>query len=393
METLGLYIQVPFCASKCSFCNFSSGVERGEVFDGYCHALAEEIRRLPDLYHSVGVTTGLFSSPVDTIYIGGGTPSLMGSRRLEKIVAGLHRQFRFTPEIEFTIEVTPGTANEDFLKNALAFGINRLSFGAQSFDDHELRSVGRLHSAQDTRAAFQTARRVGFGNINLDLIAGLPHQTEASWQSSLQSAISLQPEHISVYLFEIDERSRLGSESLRHGVRYHADAIPDDDFMADAYERARDLLPAAGYIQYEISNFALAACDSTHNRKYWQLKPYVGLGAGAHSFDGQFRWENSVAVEEYQRLLKQGESPISELHRLTPDAQMEEFFFLGLRQMEGIDVAYASRRWGPERLKQWAQKIESLERDSLLIRQNGHLRLAEKAVLISNEVFQEFIGL
>lgn len=393
MDTLGLYVQVPFCASKCSFCNFSSRVARAEVFDRYCRALAEEIRRLPEIYNSGAVGTELLMSPVDTVYIGGGTPSLMGSRRLEKIVADLHRQFRFAPEIEFTIEVTPGSADEDFLKNALALGINRLSFGAQSFDDKELRSVGRLHSAQDTRSALQTARLVGFRNISLDLIAGLPHQTEASWRSSLQSAIALHPEHISVYLFEADEKSRLGSEVLRHGVRYHADTVPDDDFMADAYEQARDMLRADGYIQYEISNFALSACDSIHNRKYWQLKPYVGLGAGAHSSDGQVRWENALAVEEYQRRLEQGESPICEIHRLTPDAQLEEFFFLGLRQIEGIKIADASRRCGREWFKRWVPKIESLERANLLVRHNGHVRLAEKVLLISNEVFQEFIGL
>jgi putative oxygen-independent coproporphyrinogen III oxidase len=392
METLGLYIQVPFCASKCSFCNFSSRVARGDVYDRYCRALAEEVIRLPDYYKSVALAANPFEIPVDSVYVGGGTPSLLGSDRIERIVANLHRQFRFGPEVEFTMEVTPGSADRGFLRRALELGINRLSVGAQSFDDAELRSVGRLHTAEDTRAIVQDARQVGVSNINLDLIAGLPHQTEASWRLSLQSVIALRPEHISVYLFEIDEKSRLGSEVLRHGVRYHADTVPDDDFMADAYEQARDLLREAGYIQYEISNFALPGRESVHNRKYWQLRPYVGLGAGAHSSDGQFRWENAASVEKYQSLLEQGNSPICGQRRLTPDAQLEEFFFLGLRQMEGIELAEARRRWGTDQVERWARKIESLEHDGWLERQNGHVRLTKRALLISNEVFQEFIG-
>lgn len=392
METLGLYIQVPFCASKCSFCNFSSRVVRGDVYDSYCRALAKEIERLPEYYKAAALAADPFEIQVDSVYMGGGTPSLLGGDRIRKLVSDLHRRFQFAADVEFTLEVTPGSADEDFLKLALALGINRLSVGAQSFDDVELRSVGRLHSAEDTRALVETARRVGFANISLDLIAGLPHQTEASWRRSLQSVTTLQPEHISVYLFEIDEKSRLGSEVLRHGVRYHADAIPDDDFMADAYDQAREMLRGAGYIQYEISNFALPGRESIHNCKYWQLKLYVGLGAGAHSCDGQSRWENVAAVDDYERRLEHGKSPICDQRRLTPEAQLEEFFFLGLRQMEGITLAEAGRRWGRKRVERWALRIESLEHDGWLERHKGRVRLAEKALLISNEVFQEFIG-
>jgi oxygen-independent coproporphyrinogen-3 oxidase len=392
METLGLYIQVPFCASKCSFCNFSSRVAPGDVYKRYCQALAVEIERLPEFYKSAGVAPNIFKLSVDTVYIGGGTPSLLGIGRVEKIVADLHRRFQFAPALEFTLEVTPRSADKDFLKRALGLGINRLSIGAQSFADEELRSVGRLHSADDTRTLIQTARREGFANISVDLIAGLPHQTESSWQLSLQSAISQRPEHISVYLFEIDEKSRLGSEVLRHGVRYHADAMPDEDFMANAYNEARRLLGQTGYVQYEISNFALQGRESIHNRKYWQLRPYLGLGAGAHSSDRQSRWENATSVEEYERRLTHGDSPICEQRRLTPDAQMEEFFFLGLRQTEGINLAEVDRRWGREPLERWTEKLDSLAQGGWLERHNGRVRLAEKALLISNEIFQEFIA-
>lgn len=393
METLGLYIQVPFCASKCSFCNFSSRVARAGAYDAYCQAVVQEIESLPEIFARAGIAPAIFEKTIDSVYIGGGTPSLLGADRLNSIVAGLHRLFRFDSNVEFTLEVTPGSADKDFLNQALILGINRLSIGAQSFDDRELRSVGRLHSADDTRALIRTARNAGFENISLDLIAGLPHQTPASWNSSLESAIAQRPEHLSIYLFEIDEKSRLGGEVLRHGARYHAGAIPDEDFMADSYDLARAQLRQAGYRQYEISNFALPGRESIHNQKYWQLEPYLGLGAGAHSFDGRFRWENATAVEEYESRLARRESPIFEQRRLTAEAQLEEFLFLGLRQLDGIHLAEARRRWGSGPIERLAQKIESLQSDGWLERQNGRVRLAKKALLVSNEVFQEFIGI
>lgn len=392
METLGLYIQIPFCASKCSFCNFSSRVARADVYDAYCRAVVQEMESLPEIYGRAGIAPAIFQKTVDTVYIGGGTPSLLGAGRLHQMVTGLHRLFRFSPNVEFTLEVTPGSADKAFIDHVRTLGINRLSIGAQSFDDGELRSVGRLHSADDTRALIRTARDEGFDNISLDLIAGLPHQTPISWNSSLESAIAQTPEHLSIYLFEIDEKSRLGGEVLRHGARYHAGAIPDDDFMVDAYELGREKLRQAGYRHYEISNFAVPGRESVHNRKYWQLEPYLGLGAGAHSSDGQFRWENATAVEEYERRLAQGESPICEQRRVNSEAQLEEFFFLGLRQLDGINLIEALRRWGSAPLGRWTQKIRSLESDGWLELHNGRVRLAEKALLVSNEIFQEFIG-
>lgn len=391
MDTLGLYIQVPFCASKCSFCNFSSRVARSDVYDRYCQALAQEIEGLPVFYLSGGVSDHLLETPVDSVYFGGGTPSLLGGERLSQIIADLHRRFRVASAAEFTMEVTPGSADKDFLRQALALGINRLSIGGQSFADAELRAVGRLHSAEDTRLLVMDARDQGIENISLDLIAGLPHQSQLSWKLSLQSVIELRPEHVSVYLFEIDEKSRLGSEVLKHGVRYHADKLPDEDFVADAYGQAREVLAQAGYVQYEISNFALPGRESLHNRKYWQLLPYVGLGAGAHSSDGRSRWENATLVDEYERRLDRGESPICAHHCLTADEQTEEFFFLGLRQMEGVNLAEAEDRWGSERIKRWSSGIGSLERDGWLERNGGRIRLAAKALLVSNEIFQEFI--
>lgn len=390
-KTLGIYAQVPFCASKCTFCNFSSQVAPQRVFHAYCSAVESEIERLSALYCSAGIDAELLRLPVDTIYFGGGTPSLLGAERLGGIARAIARRFGLASELEFTLELTPGSADDALLDSLRSLGVNRLSVGAQSFSDRELAAVGRLHSAADTVEQVLRARRAGYFNIGLDLIAGLPHQTEASWLETLKQVASLSPEHISVYLFEVDEKSRLGNEVLRHGDRYHADIVPDDDFMADAYETAREFLRTAGYEQYEISNFARAGFESRHNRKYWRLQPYIGLGAGAHSSDGLRRWSNEIAPETYQARLAQGESPIAESRSLSSQEQIEEFFFLGLRQCQGVDLEWARTRWGAARLAPWAHRISALQDDGLLERRDQRLRLPEQAYLVSNEVFEQFL--
>jgi len=391
METLGLYVQIPFCASKCSYCNFSSQVARPEVFDSYCRAIELEIERLPDLYDAQGVGQRLLDFPVDTVYVGGGTPTIIGAERLARILKAARERFQLEAPSEFTLEVTPASADENFLNEARGWGMNRVSIGAQSFSDRELRAVGRLHSAADTHETVVCARRAGFGNISLDLIAGLPGQTQSSWQESLRVAERLQPEHVSVYIFEVDEKSRLGKEVLRHGERYHATDVPDENFMADAYECARSFLRNAGYRQYEISNFALPGFESRHNQKYWRLEPYFGLGAGAHSFDGEWRWTNETSPEAYAQKLARGEAPLAETRRLTVEELGEEFFFLGLRQAEGVDLSEARQRWGEPALARWMSVIEELAERGLLVRQNDKVRLAEHALLVSNEIFQEFL--
>jgi oxygen-independent coproporphyrinogen III oxidase len=385
VNTVGIYVQIPFCASKCSFCNFSSAVARESVFDGYCNAIEEEIEWLH------GVPRFQFPVLCDTLYLGGGTPSILGQTRLQGLLEHLRRRFQFTDSPEITIEITPGSADRALLEGLRRLGFNRVSIGAQSFDDRELRSVGRLHSASETVQQVLLARAVGFHSISLDLIGGLPHQTQDSWQRSLRSAIGLEPEHVSVYLFEVDEKSRLGREVIEHGRRYHADAVPDDDFMAWAYGTAREALGDAGYTQYEISNFARPGYESRHNLKYWELKPYLGLGGGSHSFDGVHRWSNEVSPEIYAAKLGRGESPIAETRTLSVNEQVEEFFFLGLRQCRGVDLAAATERWGEKPIARWGDKIARLEREGLIERHEHSIRIPEQAYLVSNEIFQEFL--
>lgn len=391
MATLGIYIQVPFCASKCSFCNFSSRVVSSSWFESYSRVMAEEIERLPVILESEGIGKAILDLPVDTIYVGGGTPSLLGANRVGAIFEALRRRVNLERLAEFTLELTPGSADDEFLVDARAMGVNRLSVGAQSFHDRELRSVGRLHSADDTRGLVRRARHFGFRNLSLDLIAGLPYQTMPAWVKSLCRAIELRPEHLSVYLFEVDEKSRLGREVLNKGSRYHASFLPGEDFMAEAYDVAREVLGREGYRQYEISNFALAGYESLHNRKYWRLEPYVGLGAGAHSFSGLCRWANEPEVGRYAAKLTAEQSPIAEFHHLSPEEQLEEFFFLGLRQSEGVDLMLASDRWGPGWLARWEETISNLTKEGWLERKSETVRLKESAYLISNQIFQEFL--
>jgi oxygen-independent coproporphyrinogen-3 oxidase len=294
--------------------------------------------------------------------------------------------------VEFTLETTPGSVDAMLLGNLRNLGVNRLSIGVQSFDDGELRAVGRLHSAADSVQLVHDARAVGFSNISIDLIAGLPLQSEASFQSGLAAAAKLRPEHISLYLFEIDEKSRLGREVVHGGGRYQAATVPSEDFMADAYDYARAFLTVEGYIQYEISNFALPGYESRHNQKYWRLDPYIGIGAGAHSFDGERRWSNQIDARGYMVRLEAGQSPILESCLISPEAQIEEFFFLGLRQCEGVDLEWARQKWGSDRLNCWKDNIRSLLADGWLISGGDRIRLAPKSFLLSNEIFQEFVS-
>ena len=390
--SLGIYIQVPFCASKCSFCNFSSGVERGAIFDRYTRSLQSELEAWPRFFPEAGIPTEILSSPVDSIYIGGGTPTLLEEERLGTFVTVLREHLPWREELEFTLETTPGSTPESLLDGLRSMGVNRLSIGAQTFDDRELRAVGRLHSADDTGQLVRDARRAGFQNISLDLIAGLPHQTEESFHRSLEASVALRPEHVSLYLFEVDEKSRLGREVVHGGSRYHASTVPGDDFMADAYEFGRAFLSTHGYAQYEISNFALPGSESRHNRRYWQLGPYVGLGAGAHSFDGARRWSNHVDVQRYLAHLDEGKSPIDALRGLTSEEQVEEFFFLGLRQADGVDLDEARQRWGENLVERWESRIQRLASEHWVIVEGSRVRLTPRAYLVSNEIFQEFVS-
>src|SRR5260221_5990079 len=298
--SLGIYIQVPFCQTKCTYCNFHTGVVSSSRFAPYAAAVQTEFRehRLRLANAGVVLPVSFESLAVDTVYFGGGTPSLLDPAHLAAIRQSIRETFP-SDFREVTLEADPETVEPAKAEAWVAAGINRISFGVQSFSDVELKAAGRMHRRADVYHAVPILHAAGIRNISFDLIAGLPHQTPETWRDSLDELIALAPQHVSIYLLEVDEGSRLGSELLRGGTKYSASAVPSDDAMAESYDLARTTLAAAGYQHYETSNFAKPDFASEHNRKYWCRAPYLGFGAGAHSFSGTERWANAQDAADY----------------------------------------------------------------------------------------------
>jgi oxygen-independent coproporphyrinogen III oxidase len=388
MKTLGIYVQVPFCQTKCTYCNFHTGVVSSARFAPYVNCVCREIAGRRELYEAAGIAlpAGLADAVVDTVYIGGGTPSLLDAGHLRRIVDAIRGNL--VAELsEVTLEADPETVTEEKAAAWVTAGINRVSFGVQSFCDAELQAAGRMHKRTDVYRAAAILRGAEIANISFDLIAGLPKQTRATWRDSLDSLVELAPEHVSVYLLEVDEGSRLGSELLRGGNRYSAGDVPGDDEMAEFYETACTVLGRAGYEHYEISNWAKPGFASRHNLKYWRREPYVGFGAGAHSFSGTERWANAHDAAGYVGAITAGRLPVEQHEVLTAESALEEELFLGLRQLEGIDVGRIEREYGVS----LDSRFERLTSAGLVERQGSLVRLAAGRVSVSNEVFVELL--
>jgi oxygen-independent coproporphyrinogen-3 oxidase len=383
--SLGIYIQVPFCQTKCTYCNFRTGVVSRDRHRPYAEAVCREIAKAGESPHA----------PVDTVYIGGGTPSLLDPAHLAKIMDALRSSLHLERPFETTLEADPETITPDKAAAWVATGFNRISLGSQSFDDSELQAAGRMHRRKDIFAAVEALRDAGIRNISMDLIAGLPRQTPESWDKSVEELLTIRPAHVSIYMLEIDEGSRLGREALVGGSRYSAQAIPDDDTIADFYETARQRLSAVEYQHYEISNWALSGYESRHNLKYWQREPYLGFGAGAHSFDGMMRWANAHDPARYVACVEQGSSPGEQFEGLTPMQVLDEEFFVGLRLLKGIDIEPIERdlaRELPARMAKIREQLERLESLGFIEREGSRIRLAPERLTVSNEVFLQLLG-
>jgi len=385
MGQLGVYIQVPFCQTKCTYCNFPTGVVPARRFEPYVEAVCEEIRNHSSRLEASGVSsaTGL---TVDTVYIGGGTPSLLDSRLLRQVLEAVRDSFSCALG-EVTLEADPETIESQKAAGWAATRVNRISFGVQSFIDDELKSAGRMHRASDVYKGVAILRSLGFANISFDLIAGLPRQTEASWRRSLEELIALSPEHVSVYIMEIDEGSRLGLEVLEGGSRYSARELPNDESMADFYGLAQRELKSAGYQQYEISNWAKPGFASRHNLKYWRREPYLGFGAGAHSFSGAQRWANVHDGAAYVAAIAAGKSAVERVDPVTRELALEEELFLGLRQLAGIDVGRIASQYGVD-LEERLLRLASL---GMVEREGNMLRLSADKLSVSNEIIVELL--
>lgn len=382
---LGIYVQVPFCQTKCTYCNFHTGVFSKSLYEPYVEALCREIADYPRLLEGAGIDAA--PGAVDTAYFGGGTPSLLAPGDLARVLAAARS--RFTCELrEVTLEADPETITPEKAAAWRQAGFDRISMGVQSFQDNELKFAGRMHRREDIFRANRILRQSGFRNLSFDLIAGLPHQTRESWEESVGQLLALRPEHVSIYMMEIDEGSRLGREVLAGGSRYSASALPDDDAMADFYEDACARLAAEGYLHYEISNWGLSGFESRHNLKYWRREPYYGFGAGAHSFNGHSRWANAHDPKAYDSAIQQGRLPVEQIEQISPEQALEEELFLGLRQLEGIDMERIEAQYGAS----LSERIEELRSRGLVEWNGSRLRLAADRLTVSNEVFVSLLN-
>jgi oxygen-independent coproporphyrinogen-3 oxidase len=409
---LGIYISVPFCKTKCSYCNFASDVFSKTVFERYVDRVCVDIANAPKVAMEMG---GHLDRQVDSIYLGGGTPTVLEARRLQQLFDSVRQQFEVRPDAEVTVECAPGTLGPEVLQGLLSCGVNRVSLGVQSFVDAEAAAVGRLHKRATVLDDIARLREAGITNINIDLIAGLPHQTAATWQQSLDATLATGATHVSVYMLEVDEDSRLGREVIAGGTRYHAHFVPDEDASADFYLAACEQLNGAGIAQYEISNFARAGLESRHNLKYWTRQPYLGFGVDAHSMLHAAREERDFSRVDNRQNTAEDLSPRGdgttavrfsasdslekyvagsppERTAVSRTNALEECLFLGLRLNRGVDLREIAANFGRQALENLRPTIAQSVSDELVEDYGDIIRLTPHGRLLSNEVFQRFLA-
>src|ERR1700733_2485571 len=386
MNSLGIYISVPFCRAKCTYCNFASGVSPASAHEQYVARVCEEVRSIRQRLGDAAIP-----EQVDSIYLGGGTPSVLPPALLGELAQTLRQEFTILPGAEITVECAPGQLDDPVLEAMLALGMNRISFGVQSLVDREAAATGRYHTRAVVLEDLERVRAAGVRNLSIDLIAGMPHQTTASWQESLDVLAATGVEHASIYMLEIDEDSRLGRELLAGGARYHAQTVPSEDLTADLYEGAIAALEAHGLRQYEISNFARVGSESRHNLKYWRREPYLGFGLDAHSMvrtqgGAALRFCTTAVLAEYLR----GDQ-VQDVRELSASEEMEEAWFLGLRLRAGVAWQDLASEFGRDRVELFEPVVQELCGHGLLTDANGVVSLTRRGVLLSNDVFDRFL--
>jgi oxygen-independent coproporphyrinogen-3 oxidase len=377
---LGLYLHIPFCASICGYCNFNRGLHDEDLRRRYVAALEREVRQAAD------------GTPVDTVFFGGGTPSLLEPDEVGRLLTACRESFAMDADAEVTLEVNPETSTEWRLAGFRDAGVNRLSFGVQSFDDAELVRLGRGHSADRARAAVSQARAAGMTNVSLDLMLWLPGQSPASWQATVDRAIDLGPEHLSLYLLELYPNAPLRETMARErpgdpGAWHQA---PDDE-AADMYLAGLDQLDRAGFHQYEISNVAQPGWQSRHNLKYWQSGNWRGFGCGAHSTVGGVRWQNVPSTTDYVETVDRGGDVTRGRQALSPDAQIEEALFTGLRLNIGIDRPSFARRFGLDPWSRYGDTLAPCIGDGLVWARDQRFGLTRQGMLVANEILVTFV--
>jgi oxygen-independent coproporphyrinogen III oxidase len=376
MSLAGLYIHIPFCRSRCSYCDFATGSYDSEMASRYINAVVKEIESFSG-----------HDRRVDTIYFGGGTPSLLSAEQVAKILNAIYANFNIAENTEITMEMNPGTTSLGTLKEFHRLGINRASFGAQTFNNAELRSLGRVHTAEDSIQTFRDLQTVGFTNISFDLIAGLPRQSLQHWSHNLDEALSLHPTHLSLYLLEVHEGTPM-AEQIKRGSQ----PKPDEDLAAEMYQLLIDRTNMGGYKHYEISNFSLPGYESRHNTKYWTGNPYYGFGCSAHSYDGRYqRWSNERNTIRYIEMIERNNDAKIEIVKLNDKDMQSERIFLGLRLTDGINLLDFQTQFGVDVNETYRDEIRRLIDAGLIEINDNVMRLTRSGTLLSNEVFSAFI--
>ena len=378
MIKAGIYLHIPFCKSRCSYCDFATNVYRNnEGVEHYVNSLCSEIRNSKfDTQNSV-----------ETIYFGGGTPSLLSPEQLENILAAINEKFRIEEKAEFTLEMNPATVSIEKLEAFKSLGVNRASFGVQTFDDKALKILARGHNADDARTTFKMLREAGFENISFDLIAGLPNQSLKDWKKNLDEALELNPEHLSLYLLEIHEGTPLAEQ-----ISSKRQPVPDEDLAGEMYELMVETVQSKGFKQYEISNFSKPSFESKHNNKYWLGEAVFGFGVSAHSFDGiDRRWSNERDTNKYVTLMENGESPIVEDTKSSQEQLAGEYVFLRLRLNSGVDTIKYQEKFGRKLTEEFSESLKNAEDNGLIEFGENRMFLTDKGRLFSNEVFSIFV--
>lgn len=377
----GVYVHVPFCERRCHYCDFNVYLLREGDVEGYLQAVIEEAR----LYARAVGTVG---HGFDTLFLGGGTPTALSSAQLERLLAGLRAHLPLAPDAEITVEANPGTLSPAKLAALRRGGVNRISLGVQAFQDHHLERLGRIHRVRHVEESVARAREAGFGNLNLDLMFGLPLQTLAEWEESLERALALEPEHLSCYSLIVEEGTPFGDLHARGQL-----PLPEEDVELAMFQRAIEVLEGGGFRHYEVSNYARPGRESRHNRIYWENGEWLGLGPGAHAQWGGRRFANVRRPEAYQRaLLEDGRLPIEWEETLSREVQMEDTLILGLRLREGVSLERFRRRFGVCATEAFAGPLRRARAAGFVEVVDGRLRLTPQGLLLANQLFVELVG-
>ena len=364
----GLYVHIPFCVKKCDYCDFVSFSDCNEYFDEYIYALSAEMKTYKD-------------TDIDTVFIGGGTPSILSTKQIEMLCYGISDNFNIDRNAEWTMEINPGTVSAEKIQAMLMGGVNRASVGVQSFNDCELKAVGRIHNSKTAYDTVNTLYNEGFRNISIDLMQSLPFQTEKSLRQTLDTALSLPITHISVYSLIIEENTPI-KEKYDNGIY----KTPDDDYDRDLYKLTGKLLAECGFNQYEISNYAKSGFESKHNLKYWNCDEYIGIGVAAHSYVGNVRYYNTSDLSEYLK----GVTRVDEV-QLSRNDKMGEFMMLGLRKNEGVNTDEFYNRFGVYPCDIWQTTLDKFTKLGLMAKDGGFYKLTDRGRDVSNSVMCEFV--